>query len=223
MSLDIARVQALFFDVDGTLSDTDDLYVRRLRHWLSPLERLLPSFDAQRVARALVMRAETPGNAVYALADALGLDDLAYRMFSRLPHREAKPHFLLIPGVRAMLERTARRYPLAVISARGELSTRQFLAQYDLEGFFQEIVTAHTCKRTKPSPEPVLWAAARMGIPAECCVMIGDTTVDIRAGKAAGAQTIGVLCGFGERDELSRTGVDLILESTAEVADVFGC
>ncbi len=50
--------------------------------------------------------------------------------------------------------------------------------------------------------------------------MIGDTTVDIRAGKAAGAQTVGVLCGFGERAELERQGADLILKNTSELADV---
>ena len=53
--------------------------------------------------------------------------------------------------------------------------------------------------------------------------MIGDTTVDIRAGKAAGAQTVGVLCGFGEEGELRRVGADLILPSTADVeAELLG-
>ena len=49
--------------------------------------------------------------------------------------------------------------------------------------------------------------------------MIGDTTVDMRAGKSAGAQTVGVLCGFGEKEELLRMGADLILNSTNELAD----
>jgi phosphoglycolate phosphatase-like HAD superfamily hydrolase len=50
--------------------------------------------------------------------------------------------------------------------------------------------------------------------------MVGDTTVDIRAGVAAGTQTVGVLCGFGERHELERAKANLILESTTELADV---
>ena len=54
----------------------------------------------------------------------------------------------------------------------------------------------------------------------EQCVMIGDTTVDIRAGKSAGAQTIGVLCGFGQEPELVQLGADLILKATPEVAGV---
>ena len=50
--------------------------------------------------------------------------------------------------------------------------------------------------------------------------MVGDTTVDIRAGKAAGAQTVGVLCGFGQEPELRRAGADLILPDTAALAQV---
>jgi len=66
----------------------------------------------------------------------------------------------------------------------------------------------------------VLWAAEQLGLPPKCCLMVGDTTVDIRAGRAAGTQTVGVLCGFGDRAELERAGADLILESTAELAGV---
>ena len=36
-----------------------------------------------------------------------------------------------------------------------------------------------------------------MGVAPRDCLMIGDTTIDIRTGRAAGAQTVGVLCGFG--------------------------
>jgi phosphoglycolate phosphatase len=50
--------------------------------------------------------------------------------------------------------------------------------------------------------------------------MVGDTTVDIRAARAAGAQSVGVLCGFGERDELERAGANLILESTAQIPEI---
>jgi phosphoglycolate phosphatase len=49
--------------------------------------------------------------------------------------------------------------------------------------------------------------------------MVGDTTLDVRAGVAAGAQTVGVLCGFGEQHELERAGAHLVLDSTADLLD----
>ncbi len=218
MPLDLSRIQALCFDIDGTLSDTDDLYVQKAARYLRPFRYLLPGRDAARAARHLVMRAETPGNALYALADRLNLDDLLFKLLSRRRRKSSAGGFLLVPGVREMLEAVSQRYPLAVVSARGEYTTLQFLEQYNLRGYFRAIATARTCRRTKPAPDPLLWAAQRLGLPPAACVMIGDTSVDIRTGKAAGAQTIGVLCGFGERDELERAGADEIIESTANVA-----
>ena len=50
--------------------------------------------------------------------------------------------------------------------------------------------------------------------------MVGDTSVDIRAGRAAGAQTVGVLCGFGEEAELREHAADMILSMTAELVQV---
>lgn len=118
-----------------------------------------------------------------------------------------------------MLDVLQSRYPLAVVSARDENSTLAFLEKFSLTGYFQEIVTAVTARHTKPYPDPVLYAADKMGVAPETCLMIGDTTVDIRAGKSAGAQTVGVLCGFGEEDELKSWGADLILENTSQLAD----
>ena len=95
-----------------------------------------------------------------------------------------------------------------------------FLDQFELRPYFALVVTALTAEHTKPYPDPILYAAEKMGVNPQNCLMIGDTTVDIRAGKAAGAQTVGVLCGFGEEPELRHQGADLILESTAKLADV---
>ena len=57
-----------------------------------------------------------------------------------------------------------------------------------------------------------------------CCpICVNDNIacpVDIRAGRAAGSQTVGVLCGFGQQSELVRAGADLILPTTAMIANV---
>lgn len=209
MPFDPSVVRALCFDVDGTLSDTDDLFVRRLKRWI-PSERL---------ARRVVMWLEAPGNGLLALADRLGIDDELARLVDWMYRHRRKRwrEFLLIPGIPQMLQNLSQRYPLAVISSRDEVSTLQFLDHFGLTPLFRVIVTALTCEHTKPYPDPIFYAARQLGVHPEECVMIGDTTVDIRAGRAAGAQTIGVLCGFGEEKELRRAGADLILPTTAEV------
>ena len=119
-----------------------------------------------------------------------------------------------------MLESLSKRYPLAVVSARDTLSTMEFLNQFDLAPYFKCIATDQTCEHTKPFADPILWAAREMDVAPEACLMVGDTTVDMRAGKAAGAQIVGVLCGFGEQDELREYGADMILSMTAELVQV---
>ncbi len=212
------RIRALCFDVDGTLNDTDDLAVERLARWLTFLH---PLTDPHRLARRLVMAAETPGNWLIGIPDRFGLDDELYGLIERL-QRRSRPmrHFRLIAGVETMLAALGERYPLSVVSARDETSTRALLEATGILDRFVCVAGATTVEHTKPYPDPILWAAARMGVRPEECLMIGDTTVDIHAGRAAGAQTVGVLCGFGEEGELRRSGADLILPSTADLASI---
>jgi N-acetyl-D-muramate 6-phosphate phosphatase len=223
MPLDVSRIRAICFDVDGTLSDTDDVMQARLVRALKPFHFLIPRKDLPAFARRLVMSAEAPANFLIGIPDFLGLDDELFALFdlmARHNHQKSKK-FLLIPGVKEMLENLGKRYPLAVVSARDEHTTRLFLEQFDLVPYFRKIATALTCKHTKPFPDPVLWAAEQMNVQPGECLMVGDTTVDIRAGRAAGAQTVGVLCGFGEEVELCKQQADMILATTPELVHVF--
>jgi len=218
MSLNIARIKALCFDLDGTLSDTDDVYVQKAIPFF-------PKFlfrDPEHAARRFVMWAEAPGNALMSLTDTIGLDDEIVALidwYSR--HRKmSEKKFLLIPGVDAMLARLKGHYPMAVVTARDVKGTQHFLKQFDLVQYFDVIVTGQSAKHTKPYPDPVLWAAQKMNVTPEECLMIGDTTVDMQAGKSAGAQIVGVLCGFGEEPELRRFGAEAILKNTNELASM---
>jgi HAD superfamily hydrolase (TIGR01549 family) len=165
-----------------------------------------------------MMGIEAPGNLLMGLPDRFGLDDELSRLVDavnrrRVRHRQAA--YLLVPGIRETLALLKPRFPMVVISARDDRAAMGFLQHFELLPFFSYVITAQTCAHTKPFPDPVLWAADHMGLSPTQLLMIGDTTVDIRAGKAAGAQTVGVLCGFGEEPELRRAGADLILPSTA--------
>ena len=218
MPLDFPRIQALCFDVDGTLSDTDDLYKEKARRFFP---KLLFG-DPDHAARRCVMWAEAPGNALLGIADTLGIDDEMVALIdwmSRHRHPSSKK-FLLVPGVDGMLAQLKGKYPMSIVSARDEKGTMRFLEQFDLVKYFEVIVTGLSAEHTKPYPDPILYAAKKMGVKPEACLMIGDTTVDMRAGKSAGTQAAGVLCGFGEKEELLRFGADVILESTSDLANV---
>ena len=218
MPLNIPLIKALCFDVDGTLSDTDDLYAQKVI-------RFFPKFifrDPEHASRRFVMWAEAPGNALLGLTDTIGLDDQIIAFINWLSrHRKmSAKKFLLIPGVDAMLAQLKGHYPMAVVTARDEKGTLHFLEQFDLVQYFDVIVTGQSAEHTKPYPDPILFAAQKMNVKPDECLMIGDTTVDMRAGKSAGAQTVGVLCGFGEELELLKMGANMILKNTSDLSDV---
>lgn len=226
MALDLTRIRALCFDIDGTLSDTDDVWVYSLTYVLKLARWLFPNRDPRPFSRWVVMGIESPANFIYGIPDRLQIDAplehltaSVSNMLFRLGLGVRPPNFWLIPHTRTTLETLAASYPMSVVSARNAKGTYSFLKQFDLLPFFQSVASAQTCPHTKPYPDPIFWAAAQMGIPAEACLMIGDTTVDIHAGRAAGAQTVGVLCGFGSEHELRKAGADLILDSPAQLPE----
>ncbi len=224
MPLQISRIQAICFDVDGTLSDSDDVMVAQLAGLLKPFQMLFPRRDLTRVARAMVMGAEAPANILFGLTDLIGLDSEIYTLKDWIV-RQSKMKtrsFQLVPGTTQLLKNLVERYPLSIVSSRDTRTTMDFLTQFKLASYFKCVATDQTCVHTKPFPDPIIWAAREMGVSSEACLMVGDTSVDIRAGKAAAAQTVGVLCGFGEESELREHHADMILSTTAELVRVLG-
>ena len=225
MTIDISKIQAICFDVDGTLRDTDDQYVARVESFMRPFHWLFRNRKTVTFSRWLVMRFEGPVNGIFSLADKLGLDGPLHRLIELAnpwKGRGKESGYLLVPGVTETLEVLASQFPLAVITARGERSTRNFLESTGLNVYFAYVASALTSPRGKPQPDPILWAAEQMNVAPENCLMVGDTSVDIQAGKAAGAQTIAVLSGFGEEQELRDIGADLLIASVANLPDIFG-
>jgi HAD superfamily hydrolase (TIGR01549 family) len=220
MALDVSRIKAICFDVDGTLSDTDDQWVRRFETIFMPFRKWMFGHDPHHTARMVVMGIETPGNLMYHFLDIIRLDGHFAKLYSFLAQRlklVQRKEFLIVNGTVELLEKLAPHFPMAVVSARDAKSTGAFLHQFNLTRYFDTIATSQTCRFTKPFPDPIYKVAEDMGVLPEECLMIGDTTVDIRAGRSAGAQTLGVLCGFGTEDELQRAGADLILPTPLDI------
>lgn len=221
-SFDPAAFEAILFDLDGTLLDTDDQAVASLARYLAPLARFFP-FAPTRLARQLVMWAETPGNTLMTLFDMVGLDDNLFaigdtlRRWRGLHPRQNLP---LIPGADATLDVLSRRYRLAIVTVRGSRDTEAFLIQHDLAHLFDQVVTRESTRRLKPHPAPVRFAAERLGLPPQRCVMVGDTVTDVRSARAASAWAVAVLSGFGERDELERAGAHVVLGSVAQMGEI---
>jgi HAD superfamily hydrolase (TIGR01549 family) len=234
MPLDLTRIRALCFDVDGTIADTDDHLVAQLAALLGKVPGV-SGRRGERVARQVVMGLETPVHGAYATLDQLGLDVPLTRLRTRLramKQRQADPGHTrnpeaidevpheMVAGVQEMLRKLAGHYPMVTISTGGAPRVERFLEHYGVRELFTAVIGSQTTRRMKPHPEPLFYGAEKMGVDPAHCLMIGDTTIDVRTGVAAGAQTVGVLCGFGTERELRDTGADLILRTTSDLLAV---
>ena len=213
-----AQVQAIAFDLDGTLFETDDVVVERLARWLAPLARLL-ELDARRSARRLVMALEGLVNGIITFLDIVYLDRAAFwlaergdRLLHGSPHRSP---YRLSERARALLADLKPRYRLGVVTTRARAEAEHMLAETGLLPYFDAIVTRDDTRRLKPHPGPIRLIAQRLGVPVENLLVVGDTPLDVRAARAAGALAAAVLSGFGEIEELQEA--DIILEKPAEL------
>jgi HAD superfamily hydrolase (TIGR01549 family) len=86
-----------------------------------------------------------------------------------------------------------------------------------LSQYFITIMTREDGFPLKPSPDGILECLKRMNVHATHAIVIGDTPLDIRAGKAAGTLTIGVLSGIGNQMQLEAEAPTAIIKDISEL------
>lgn len=219
-AIPFAEIQAILFDMDGTLIDTDDEVVAKVARWIRPFL----GKRAQGVARRLMMQIESPANALITLFDALHLDEPLKWLTNWREARRTDPfigNFSIIPGVLEMLHAIPETYRLGIVTTRSRHQIEAFLAQFpDIAPRFEVTCGSQDTRRLKPHPSPIQEAARRLELPASACLMVGDTSVDMHSARRAGAWRIGVLCGFGREPELRRAAAQRILQSTADLTQL---
>jgi phosphoglycolate phosphatase len=173
------------------------------------------------LARRSVMAVEGPGNAMVTVLDRLRLDNAAFRLrrwLRRVSGVTDTPCCECVQGsAEAMRVLRSRGYLLGVVTSRDQSETNFILQNSNLRQFVGAVVTREDSARMKPHPMPVRLAAEKLGVTPEQCIMVGDTSVDVRAGKAAGALAVGVRCGFGQDGDFNEA--DLILDRPEQLLE----
>lgn len=201
------RVEAVIFDVDGTLVDTSNWIMSAYEHALS--HHKLPARSREEIASQVGKRLEdcyaflAPGAEHEALIDV-------HRAFQTDNIGLIKP-FEHCNDILEELHGLGKKLALFISRRRVLPSLEQ--AGIDVK-LFDEVIDAIMVERGKPDPEGIELILGKLGLAAGSAVMVSDAAVDIIAGKAAnGASTIGITHGFGTRIELESAQADYILGS----------
>ena len=218
-------IEAILIDLDGTLIETDNQWADKIGAKLAFLKRIRPGLDTNALGRSVVMAVEMPSNYVMSLFEHLGLGSSLFGLSDRLRRSKGlatRKGSELVEGSIELLKALADRYKLAIVTTRARPEAYAFLKQADIEQFFLAVVTRQDVIRMKPHPEPVRKAASLLGVAPSRCLMIGDTIMDIRSARRAGAYAVGVLSGFGTREELEKAGAQLILDRAFQLLNHLG-
>ena len=202
------RLRAVLFDIDGTLLDTRDAWVAAFDAGLAAIRKTsMPGSEAAQWIG-------TPIEVIYAERCGVSGDELAkaVREFQRVEAESVHEGMRAYPGVREALASLAT-WKLATVSNKRRDTSVEALRATGLLPFFVLVLGGDSVPRKKPAPDPILKAAPGLGVHPTECAIVGDTEVDVRAGKAAGARTIGVTWGYGTRARLEDAGVDYLVET----------
>ena len=122
---------------------------------------------------------------------------------------------LLYDGVRELLsDLKAAGKMLVVATSKPEVFAKQILDRFELSQYFT-FIAGSTLDETRTAKSEVIFYALDNIDPVELseCVMIGDREHDILGAKAVGMDSIGVLYGYGSRNEFEQAGATFIAES----------
>ncbi|MBI1416277.1 MAG: HAD-IA family hydrolase [Limimaricola sp.] len=220
------NVRGVVFDKDGTLFDFNATWGAWARGVIADeaqgdaelAARLAGVLGYDTAAGAFrpgsIVIAETTAHVAQAIlpllpgADQAGLLDRLNRMSSNVPQVEAVPLAPFMAGLRA------GGLALGLVTNDAEMPARAHLARAQVDTLFDFVAGYDSGHGAKPAPGPLLAFCAATGLPPAACVMVGDSTHDLHAGRAAGMRTVGVLTGPATREVLEPVA-DAVLPSIA--------
>ena len=213
-------IQAILFDLDGTLLDTLPDIARALNRALLaeglaalPLATVLAGVG--RGAAVLVDRVTAAQS-----LDATGRARILAGFFHHYEALHADRDVLVQPfaGVRECLDvLRSRGYRLAVVTNKRRDLALCSLADGGVLDVFELVVGGDTCAQHKPHPAPLLHALRVLGVPVTAALMVGDSSNDVSAAQAAGIPVVVVPSGYNGGEDPRLLPADAHVEGLAQL------
>jgi len=212
----VRPLKSFIFDMDGILIDSLNLDLIAVNRIIGPrfgrtvdddFVRSIFAYDIPEFWGMILEKINVPMDDRL-LADVIG----EYRRI-----RDAYG-FKLLPGVVETLEELKRcGCPCAVASNNSDADILLVLKQLDLVRLFDAVVGNDHIARKKPEPDIYIYAAGRMNVDIKRAAVVEASAVGVRAGRTAGAWTIGVATGGTTADDLRDAGAHQVVNTLPDV------
>lgn len=215
-------LSAVLLDLDGTLLDTAEDIAKALNRALAEMHfASLATAEVRnmigRGAPVLITRAVAHlGAAVYADGQAQLLErfDFHYDQLHRLKECHSQVYPGVAEGLRELHDMGLR---LAVVTNKTRPMAVALLHQLALDPWIDAVVGGDCCGYRKPNPEPLLLACQKIQVDPRAVLMVGDSTNDVAAARAAGIPVVCVPYGYNEGRDPRDLPCDAFIESLTDL------
>ena len=214
---------AFFFDLDGTLLDTEAFWTEAIVEWLadrgakSTVDEIAPLvFGHSWLDIQATLHERFP------VLPKAGAEDDAKTLRPYYARRAVNPESQVIPGAVSFLKKVSRIAPCVIVSGSPHDDVVQAVALCGVENLVRFVLGAEDYGRGKPAPDGYLKAASLLEVDASECVVVEDSTAGVLAGRAAGMRVIGV--DRNKRAQQDFAGCEWLVHDLSEldVHAVFG-
>ncbi len=217
---------AVIVDLDGTLVDTMGDFVEAINRMiasLTPAGHAPFVCDAEAISLMVGKGSEHLIHSVLALLQANGAGyltdyDAAYASYQRHYADVNGRYAEVYPGVREGLQQMqAAGLRLLCLTNKPVQFARDLLVLKSLDGFFGQVFGGDSFERKKPDPLPLLKSCEYLGFPPARTLMLGDSSNDAQAARAAGCPVVLVTYGYNHGQPVKAIDADGFIDSLADL------
>ena len=192
---------AVILDVDGTLVDSNDAHAAA---WVDAFTEAGITVDRARVRSAIGMGGDKLMPFVSGFSESSPTGKRISERRGQIFKEKYLPQLRPFPGVRELVQRFLRDgFDLAVASSATEDELGPLLQRAGVADLVKTRTSSDDADRSKPDPDIVQAAMARVAASRAETLMLGDTPYDVAAASSAGIGIVGVECGGWRREDLA--------------------